>query len=627
MADTPSPDMVKGLSQIKSGADLKAKRDQLKSNRSPLEGQWKVQMAFYQNKQYTYYNQALRRIESLPVEDGEKPRYRVRIINNQISPGVHALLAKLTKTKPVMHATGASGSDSDIKAAQVADKLLEHWWETFSLDDKLAEALLWAVITGNGYWKISWDDSAGSSMRFLLDPQGNPITDQPLEDMFRDQLTQQGITPQEQVIYMGDIKVEVPSPFDIYLDDTAKVFDDAKYAFCDHYMTPSEIKKRWKIDVSADSTAPSLASITPYGFMKSSEPTQKVVTIGYFVPSAELPNGRQVTFIDDKIVEDDSWRYPFNMLPLIKFPGIRIPGQVYDIGDVAAAIPIQKALNKTYSLAEEYKNLTLKPRVWAPTGSLQGVRLTTEPGVVYEYNPIGEHKPETEKLPSIPSYVYEHIDRLKDDLKTIFGLADISEGKPPPNVEAGIAIDLLQEMASDRIAPRILLLERCLGRAGNIMLAYAQEYYKEPRTLKIIGTGSSSKEKRFAQADLQGGVDITVETGSALPRTRAGRQQRIMDYVDRGFLRVDQAYKYLDIADLRGLAARFQADEDQAYREIEKIDAGQPINVIAMQNAIAAVQTGQPVGPDQQPITDPQSAQNYIKQESLQPLPFENLDA
>lgn len=618
---------VKGISQLKSGADLKNKVESLKRGRQYLEAQWKLNLAFYKGKQYTYYNRSARRLENLPVEDGEKPRYRVRIVNNQIVTGAHSLLAKFTKTKPVMNATPTSGSDADHKAAALADKLLEHWWTEFSLDDKLSEALLWAIVTGQGFWKITWDAEAGSTMRFLLDPQGNPITDTALADMFRAQLNNMEVQPQEKVVYMGDIKVEAISPFDVYIDDTAKTFDEAKYAICVHWMTPEEIAKKWKVDVKPDAVGESPDTLLPYGTLKNHEPNVKGVYVGYFIPQPSLPNGRYVVWVDEKIVEDTPWPYPINSLPLVKFPGVRTPGQVYDGSVVEQAIPIQKDLNKTLSQLVEYKNLTLKPRVWAPVGSLQGVRITSEPGVVYEYNPIGERgKPEVEQLPSVPPYVFEHLERIRRDLREVFGIVDITEGTPPPNVEAGIAIDLLQEMATDRLAPTILLIERALEKAGDIMLSYAQKYYQEPRLLKLNGPGGQSKAKRFSQADLQGGVSIRVESGSALPRTRAGRQARIIDYMERGIIAPHQAHKYLDIADLDGLAGTFQADEDLALREHEKLIAGETLNPIAAQQAIAMVQSGQAVDQTGEVLQDPQAIEEYVTQESLRPLPFENLE-
>jgi len=427
------------------------------------------------------------------------------------------------------------------------------------------------------------------------------------------------------VVYIGDIKVEVPSPFDVFLDDSARVFDDCKYMICTHYMTPEEIKEKFKLDVKADSVASAPDALLPYGGNNAQEPTTKAVQVGYFLPQASLPNGRYVTWIDEKIVEDESWPYPVDVLPLIKFPGMRVPGQVYDGSVVEQAVPIQKDLNKTLSQIIEYKNLTVKPRVWAPTGSLSGVRMTSEPGAIYEFNPVGDHKPEIEQLPSLPPYIFDHLQEIRRDLREIFGIADVTEGTPPPNVEAGIAIDLLQEMATDRLAPTILLIERALVRAGDIMLNFAQEYYKEPRLLKISGSGTANKVTKFNQADLKGGVTIHVETGSALPRTRAGRQARIMDYVDKGVIRVDQAYKYLDIADLAGLGAMFQADEDQAYREHDKLLAGEPVNIVEMNAAIQQIESGQAVDETGEVLEDPQAIEAYVREASLQPHPFENL--
>jgi hypothetical protein len=156
------------------------------------------------------------------------------------------------------------------------------------------------------------------------------------------------------------------------------------------------------------------------------------------------------------------------------------------------------------------------------------------------------------------------------------------------------------------------------------MLKLAQKYYLEPRLLKISGAGSQTSMRRFNQADLQGGVNISVETGSALPRTRAGRQARILEYVDRGVIRPDQAYKYLDIADLEGLASKFKADEDQAYREHDKLINGGTLNEIAGNMAIQAIQAGQVPGPDGQPLQDMQQIQSFIEQETLRPFTFEN---
>ena len=101
------------------------------------------------------------------------------------------------------------------------------------------------------------------------------------------------------------------------------------------------------------------------------------------------------------VLYDAPWPYPFKQLPLVKFPGLRIPGQLWDTSVVEQAIPLQKELNRTLSQMIEYKNLTLKPQMLAPVGSLRQ-RITDEPGAIFEYNPVAGKVPESIPIPSLP---------------------------------------------------------------------------------------------------------------------------------------------------------------------------------------------------------------------------------
>jgi hypothetical protein len=296
---------------------------------------------------------------------------------------------------------------------------------------------------------------------------------------------------------------------------------------------------------------------------------------------------------------------------------------------VEHAIPLQQELNRTLSQIVEYKNLTIRPRVWAPVGSLRQ-RLTNEPGAAVEYTPIGGMKPEIEQLPSMPPYVFEHLNNILARLKEAFYTTEIDGGNLPPNIEAFIALDLLQEMSSDVIAPSIKLMERSVARSGQQLLELAQKYYIEPRLIAIKGSNGSEQVKEFTRADITGGVTVSVETGSGLPRTRAGRQAQITQLMEQGLLSPQQALKRMDIADLRGPLAAIAADEDQALREHDKIVAGTPVNVDAVRQAIQAINTpdpqlGTPVNPSTgQPFASPEEMQQYVHEAGLEPTSYES---
>jgi hypothetical protein len=85
----------------------------------------------------------------------------VRLVNNQILPGVQHYVAQLTKNKPVINATPDSGSDRDLKAAQMGQALYEWWWVDMALGHEAPVRADHAALS-QGYWHISWDASPAS---------------------------------------------------------------------------------------------------------------------------------------------------------------------------------------------------------------------------------------------------------------------------------------------------------------------------------------------------------------------------------------------------------------------------------------------------------------------------------
>jgi hypothetical protein len=613
------------LSGFASAASLVKRVDELQRQREMLERQWKLNLAFYKGKQYVFYNRRSRRMESLPTDEGDKPRYRVRLVANQIAPNTQSLLSRLVKSKPQFFATPGQASFEAQKATEVAENLLDYWWDQFHLTEKREEAMMWSIICGNGFWKLSWDDQAGPGMQVTVDPEGNPIVDPLVQYYFKRRLEELGVESEmfDRRVFQGEIKVDVMSPFDVLLDDAATVFEDCKYAFCVHPMSPDEIKSRYGVFLKPNAVNKYPDETLPGVFGSSEAKTQenvRTVFYGYFLPSAKLPQGRFVVFTKDPsiILYDAPWPYPFEELPLVKFPGVRVPGQLWDQSVVEHAIPLQKELNRTLSQMIEYKNLTLKPQMLAPVGSLRQ-RMTDEPGAIFEYNPIAGKVPESIPLPGLPAYVRDHLVDLGNRLKDVFGLNEIVEGSVPPNIEAGVAIDLLQEAATDRIAPQIMLMEKSLERGGNMLLQLAQRYYTEPRTMIISGSGSKPKVERFESADLIRGVSIKVEAGSGLPRTRAGRQARVLQLLQMGILSPTKAYKYLDMADFKSLQMQFEADEEQAMREHERLLSGVPVNEQEAQKAQEALMMSMLEAGE----VDPQLLQESIDA-GLRPLAYEN---
>jgi hypothetical protein len=626
----------------KDAGDLASHRKKLYQGLGRDHIEWKMNREFYKGNQWVFPNPNMNgQIQDLNfgLGDHAQSRYKVRLTSNQIKQGVMSYVAQLTKTKPVINASPNSGDDKDLKSAQMAEALYEYWWREFNMKSKLQSALVNATLS-QGYWKISWDPYAGKGTTFMVGPDGQPITDPHLSDLYKEEIEAAGGDPAQfsKTVNLGDITIEVIPGENVILDPAAATFEDAEFAICKHSMDPSEIQARWGVTVKADQTVDDSQSGLPWGLQAKQgqdkpNPVTKDVWIMYHRKSPALPQGRYVAWIEgpDKVLMDTPWEFPFDELPLVKFPGIERPNSPLDDPLVTDARPIQKELNRTLSQIVQHKNLTIKPQMLAPTGSLRD-RLNDEPGAVFQFNPVGNQRPEWREMPSLPPYVFEHLQDIQGRLDRLFNLASVSRGDVPPNVEAGIAIDLLQEAAVDQVSPIIQRLEEALVRAGHIMASFAQTYYIEPRLLKIIGAGGTVQVKKFKNSDISGGFSFYAEAGSGLPRTRAGKQAQIEFMLQNQLIDPRSALKRLDVADSKGLLQKLAQDEDMANRENEKLMKGEPTNPLALHTMMAQVQqvmadpTADPDG-DGQPDTPEQKmawAQQQLEQAAVAPQPFED---
>ena len=624
---------------VQDPALLREKRMELDALRLEDNSDWAVNKEFYRGNQWVYWSKSGGRVERLATDPSEMPRYKVRLTANEVTNGTQQLVAQMTKTRPVIRAVPETSADRDVKAAQFAERLYENWYQEFGLHAKLQSALVNAQVS-QGYWLITWDELAGSSMKVMLNPEtGEEIHDEDFADILREELRTQaeefGMDPKallsmfEQTIYMGDINVRVMDGPNVWVDPTVSNFEDARYFIARIPMDVDEIEARYGKRVTP--SASSGDGKAPLQMTKQKDERPKNVRDVYCMwhrPSPSLTQGAYVCWIEgpNEILASSEWQEPFSKLNLIKFPGIERPGSVYDDPRMTMARPVQEELNNKVSKAAMHINLTLKPQMIAPVGSLRQ-RLTDEPGAVFEYAPIQGMAPEWRPIPSIPSHIFTYIESLQARLGRIFNQMPTERSALPARTDSGQLVELVQEAVADQIAPEIIRMELALAQAGAIMTAYAQEFYSETRSLKIAGPGGSVKSEKFRNIDLSGGFSFHPEAGSGLPRTRAGRVQQLREMVEMGAASIQDIVPYLPIAGLKTVESRLQADEDFAYRKITKLLKGEPLNVPALMQAVQVVETTGMNPQTGEMFQTPEEAIAFVEQAALTPLPFENLQA
>ncbi len=617
---------MRSISNLNKPSDLWELRTSVKDSRQRLEVLWKLGIAFYRGRQYTYYSTSLKRIQQLPTDD-TKPRGRTRVVSNQIKPNCNKLVAKLTKNKAQFTATSGNGDPKSVKATRLAESAADYWWTGLDLMRKFRQALTWARVAGQGYWLVTWDAYAGEPFSYVCHPEtGHPVGPD-IAPHYLDQLKQMGGNVQDayRTAYMGEIDVKVINPINAWLDPSVEQFEDARYVGIDFHLDPEEVKTRWGATIEADS----VLTDADLGAQTSDLDTQRktvVVVTGLFIrPCPSLPAGRVVYFTKEKILEDTAnserpWPFPFKCLPIVKFGATPIPNSPYDSGEVEDAIPLNKELNKTLSQILTHRDLTINPKWTVPRNAMQSFNASDE---VQFYNPVGASKPEMIQHPTLPGYMAEILQDMNARIKNTFGLGDSNTNlASQQGLESGIALDLAQEESDEVIAPIITDNEISLGKALQMCLDLAVERYTTDRLLEITGDNGMPQIIAFKGAAVKG-VSIKCEASSSMPHSRAGRMARVMMLKNMGLLPAGEEYKYLDMPDLKGWKQKMMLDADMADREHLRILQGQPVNPVALQEAQGQIQSG--VNPQTGvPFKDPAEIQGFLLQAMLSPTDYED---
>jgi hypothetical protein len=149
----------------------------------------------------------------------------------------------------------------------------------------------------------------------------------------------------------------------------------------------------------------------------------------------------------------------------------------------------------------------------------------------------------------------------------ISGQHEVSNGSTPPGVTAATAISFLQEQDESLIAGHYSSIEEAIEKIAGQVLVFAKMYWDEERTVKIVGLEGTFDVQTFKGSDLNGNTDIRVESGSALPTSRAAKQAFIMDLMKMGFIQPDEGLEILEVGGLNRIYERIQIDKRQAQRE------------------------------------------------------------
>jgi hypothetical protein len=188
------------------------------------------------------------------------------------------------------------------------------------------------------------------------------------------------------------------------------------------------------------------------------------------------------------------------------------------------------------------------------------------------YSPLGSGgaKPERMEGNRLPSSFVEWLQFTDKQMEDISGCYDLFRGDRPPNVSSGYAMQILTERAQARFAHVYSNYEVSHATLGSYLFLLFRNHAPETTYIKIRGENDRWAIRALQRADLQGGVDIRVESGSARPKSSLEKKAAAEQAISLGLIDLmnpDVRFRLLNLYGIPELMPQMRSKDDQIARE------------------------------------------------------------
>ena len=544
-----------------------------KSAREREELQWKKNLAMYNGKQYLQVTRAGRfqgQLVELPKDNNKKRR-----TVNRTAPIVRTEISRLVSQKPSVSVLPASSDDQDMFAALAGEQVWESHSARRSFITVETSCAFWVSVTGNGFIKTYWDDSAYDRDADVL----------------------------------GDVIYEAISPFNLSVPDLREEDIEKQPFVINFYTKPVDwLRMFYAEELKGIELTPSALAaneILESTYLNISESTKtqpdSCMVYEFWVKpggSKLLPNGGYFVLVDKTIVaySDQGIPYRHGEYPFAHAGNI-ITGKFYRRSVLDDTNELNEDYNSWRTQLNEARTVMAHPQILAQKGSVSAARWSNQTGLMIEYK-LGFAKPEPIPLATMPSYVLQEGNNILADIEDISGQHQVSKGNVPAGVTAATAISYLQEKDDDFLVPAYQSFEQLCEKVARQTLTLCVQFWDVPRLVKVAGDDNEFDVQQLSGSDIKNGTDIRVEAGSALPTSKAARQQFIIDLMNMQAVPMEKGLELLDIGGAPKLMDQLNVDKRQAQRENVRMKGLSAEEIMANQQLYAM-----------QPMMDQQSQQ------------------
>lgn len=247
-------------------------------------------------------------------------------------------------------------------------------------------------------------------------------------------------------------------------------------------------------------------------------------------------------------------------------------------------VPLQRKINGIDAQILMNRKTLLNPWVLAPKGSgLVPGQVAMRPAATIVYNFVGiGQAPQVVKGEALPNSIYEERNAAEKSMDALAQSEAMDKAAAPQGMKSGVALNFMREKTEEEQSPRLGRWARCMAKRKRKQLLLAQQHYREPRAIKLLGTGKEWEVHYWQGSDLAGNTDVTIDPGTVIPRSPAIKTQLIFDAAEQhliDFSDPQQKQKALEILGLQDFETEIGPDVRRATKENAELDEGKPAMV------------------------------------------------
>jgi hypothetical protein len=568
------------------------------SRRRGWEGIWWENIATYCGDFWVEFDIHRRRL----VEPVKKPAHKTRIPINLAQPVIRTEIAKLTKNRPITDVTASSNDLEDLNSAKVGDKMINQYAErVFHLARVRRRMLHWTTMCGLGAMFVDWNDKAEAEIEVFVNPKGSPIFDERVIGAYKEYYKKKHQAPKKENIPWGELSVRALSPFQLLWDYSQLYIEDAAWCIVTDVYDVNEVQKRWSMDHTPDADSDVEPGIVERRLLNQMDLTQ---SLNIHAPTSQnlckvhrlfvrpghpyFPSGLHFVFTEEEVIRAEGYPFAHEQLPVAVCGHIPLPTGQQPMSILQQLRGVAVEISKTESQMIDNRNLMANPPWLIPKQARLEGEIVNKAGLKLYYNHTPNVPPPSPvQMPELPSYVPKLVEVMKQHVLEISGQGETSQGRIPPGARSGVAVAYLQEEDDTRLGPTVEEFEETMERANWQILQVIAEKYTLPRTIRLYRPrGGEPDVFDFVGNQLSGVSGLNVQAGSALPRSKAAKQQFILDLWDR---KLEQdPRKVREMLELsQGEPDEWEIDMDEAERENRDLLQGQDPTVFEWQNHVA----------------------------------------